>query len=346
MANAIPCQPDTISTKMRQWLGAQIVGSDEDILNGKPPAFHSVCAWLEAQYPDHDARERYREHLELMELTVARKWRAKSDHNIHTVPAQDAAVEQAREDVEPEEEGDGREVKQHVSRFRVRLWNLGFSAESAMRGPSPLCDVLRNVDRHLSHPLGNQTEKYPVEVFFDLLGLKPGDALLPFKVGISIGFGTTLACHLIAASLEHLEKWSPWSLPQVVHALGKNMIKLFRLSVTWDPAPDTLSRVLRSNSGKIAASERQRPNPLQLHRSLLRLALESNPDGAVKGDRKLWQAVMLRVNACEKSKSGKMNPEEMNCVLLLARSSIEFRNKLEALPFAPHLEALAAWREA
>jgi hypothetical protein len=153
---------------------------------------------------------------------------------------------------------------------------------------------------------------------------------------------------LIAASLEHLEKWSPWSLPQVVHALGKNMIKLFRLSVTWDPAPDTLSRVLRSNSGKIAASERQRPNPLQLHRSLLRLALESNPDGAVKGDRKLWQAVMLRVNACEKSKSGKMNPEEMNCVLLLARSSIEFRNKLEALPFAPleHLEALAAWREA
>ena len=205
------------------------MGADEDILDGKPPAFHSVCAWLEAQYPVLEAQERYKQHLERLELMVARKWRAKTDNNIRTVPVQDAPMEQAREDVEPEEEGDGKEVKQAVTRFRVRLWNLGFSAESAMRGPSPLCDVLRNVDRHLTHPLGNQTEKYPVEVFFDLLGLKPGDALLPFKVGISIGFGTTLACHLIAASLEHLEKWSPWSLEEIVHALGKNMIKLCRL---------------------------------------------------------------------------------------------------------------------
>ena len=104
---------------------------------------------------------------------------------------------------------------------------------------------------------------------------------------------------------------------------------------------------MRSNAGKIAASERQRPNPLQLHRSLLRLVVETNPDGAVKGDRKLWLAVMQKVNACEKSRSGKMNPEEMNCILLLARSSDKFRNKLEALLSAPleHLEAIAAWSE-
>jgi hypothetical protein len=212
----------------------------------------------------------------------------------------------------------------------MRIWNLGFASNAALRGPSPTCDVLKNVERHLSSLLGNQTEKYPVEVFFDLLGQSVGEELRPFRTGISIGFGTTLACHLIGHAMLQLGSWCPWSQQVVIKTMGRVFLKVFRLTATADSAPDVLTKIVRSAGGKQAASERQAPNPLQWYISLLRLANEINPEAAQRGDRRLWQDVCSRYNAAERVKSAKLTPEMVNCVLLLARSSPEFRDKLQA----------------
>ena len=212
----------------------------------------------------------------------------------------------------------------------MRIWNLGFCADAALRGPSPTCDVLKNVERHLASELGNQTEKYPVEVFFDLLGQSAGDDLLPFKTGISIGFGTILACHLIGHALVQLSLWCPWSQQLVIKTLGRTLLKAFRITAVADPAPDVLTKIMRSAGGKLAASERQPPNPLQWYTSLLRLANETNPEAAQRGDQRLWREVCGRFNAAERVKSSRLPDQMINCVCLLARSCSEFRAKLQA----------------
>ena len=89
----------------------------------------------------------------------------------------------------------------------MRIWHFGFIADAARRGPSPTCDVFKNFERHLTSDLGNQTEKFPIEVEFDLLGLRVGDNLAAFKTGAGIRFGATLACLLIGHALTNMAKW-------------------------------------------------------------------------------------------------------------------------------------------
>ena len=61
-------------------------------------------------------------------------------------------------------------------------------------GASSLCDVLDILQRNMVSDGGNNTEKWPLEILFHVLTSdSPGSHIQNFTIGLSIGFGTTLA---------------------------------------------------------------------------------------------------------------------------------------------------------
>lgn len=55
---------------------------------------------------------------------------------------------------------------------RLRLWQMGFREGASVKGASNLCDVLDIVTRVIFQ--GNNTELYPLEVLFNLMGQGEG----------------------------------------------------------------------------------------------------------------------------------------------------------------------------
>ena len=175
-------------------------------------------------------------------------------------------------------------------------------------------------------------QKFPVEVLFEFLGLKVGDPLPAFQVGVCLGFGTVLSNFVVGHTLVTGSQWMPWSPDTVAHHLGARLLKIFRLTVTYDKPADTMDLIYKSVGGKIQAANRQRPHPLQLERAL---SLRARELAAASARRRsattIYDEVITAYNKREKVRNCKLSPEETACVKLIARETPQTKHLLEVI---------------
>ena len=154
----------------------------------------------------------------------------------------------------------------------------------------------------------------------------------PFRVGVSIGFGTVLSCYVVGHALVTHEQWCPWARDTVFNNLGGKLLKCLRLSATFDPPADTMDLILKSVGGKIQASNRQRPHPLQLERALTLRAKEISAQSARRRNAAaVYDEVVTAYNKLEKVRACKLSADETACVKLIARDPPATKALLEVI---------------
>lgn len=159
--------------------------------------------------------------------------------------------------------------------LRLRLWQLGFGEAASMKGTwglkwdNSLCDDALPCQQsciclpcvlHAGAPNnadlipimeqniraeGNQTELYPLQVLFELLGKKPGEPVSPFSIGISIGMGTTMGAFLtvVAALQMDILGMSGGPASKAWRQIAGKLIKCLRVTCTYEPAANTQEQV-------------------------------------------------------------------------------------------------------
>jgi len=152
-----------------------------------------------------------------------------------------------------------------LQRHAVRLWQMGFEEHMSIKGASSLASIMVILRGNIAGK-GNQTDKFPLEVLFRLQGQQPGSLIDDFSVGISTGFGVTLACILGCMAAIDLG----WLRPGVQASLedekliARQLLRMLRLTCTYSPKPDMRSQVQESLGVKIQASTRARPTTIQM----------------------------------------------------------------------------------
>jgi hypothetical protein len=144
--------------------------------------------------------------------------------------------------------------------WRIRLWQLGYTEDSSIRGAASMADIMAIVQKCILKE--NETEKYPLEVLFGLNGTAaPGDALKPFQAGISVGSATASAAFVIA----HCAIKYKWDKHPEWPAFAIKLLKCLRLTVSWEPAGSLSEQIQKSVHNKIQAAARSRPSVIQMH---------------------------------------------------------------------------------
>lgn len=227
------------------------------------------------------------------------------------------------------------EVKQSSFVFRGRLWQLNFGEEASVRGASVTFDILELVTRHLLTAGGNRTEEYNLRLKFQK-GANENDLISDFSINFAQGFGCQLACFLIAHALIERSQWCPWSLDELVAAPGRVLVKVFRFSATATKTGSAMAEARQSLGEKMQASNRSRPNPVQIYRTVNRIYLEELAAGQVIGGTGVpgvlaaFKRIIGCYNKLEKTKNNRINRDEEACVLVMARSSPAVLEKLTA----------------
>ena len=144
--------------------------------------------------------------------------------------------------------------------FRIRLWQLGYTEDSSIRGAASTVDIMAVVQKCILKE--NETEKYPLEVLFELNGCAAaGNALKPFKAGISVGSSTASAAFVIA----HCAIKYKWDTHPEWPAFANKLLKCLRLTASWEPAGSLSEQIQKSVHSKIQAAARSRPSVIQMH---------------------------------------------------------------------------------
>ena len=345
------CTADNMDRLMRMWLRDQLhlkvqhrnrlqpnESAPDAWIDGTEPMYLNVCDFLVKKYPAGAEREAFADQLRELEAAVQRKTKARADGCVLQVPEVPGSAEDDRRpiaSVHGPPGGEG-EVKQSSFVFRGRLWQLNFSEEACPRGASVTFDILELITRHLLTPSGNSTEEYQLRLKFPK-SAKVNDAIPDFSVNFATGFGTQLACFLIGHALINRSQWCPWSLEELVAAPGRVLVKVFRFSASATKTGSAMAEARHSLGEKFQASNRSRPNPVQIFHTLNRIYLEElasgdNAAGVSGGPGVLaaFKRLVAAFNKLEKTKSNRINKDEEACVLLLARSSRAVRDKLTA----------------
>lgn len=281
-------------------------------MNPEPKPFPSVCEYLAAQTEGRLAQFEswiHQLHADLASQPNVQPW-------IHqmTVPARPPGG---------------------LSRHNLLVTQMSFAVDACPRGPPGTADVLEICDRNLLTENGNQTEKYPLEVLFRSTSQQPGDPVDSWSVSLSIGFGTTMACLIGLWAFFRCSDWTgdvplgpgvqgPVTFDMLAQAFGPMLLKTIRLHAVYDPPVDTWNLIQKSLGGKIQASNRQRPNPCQMH-SALSLVVAETCGVRRKAPTALWDAALMQYNKGERVKTCKLQPDEVQAIKLLAKSSEEFR---------------------
>lgn len=210
---------------------------------------------------------------------------------------------------------------------RIRLWQMGFAEGASIKGPSNFCDILDIVTRNFFN--GNNTEQYPIEVLFYLMGQRPGDTIANFHVGLSIGFGTVLACFLLVKWCID-ENWYADKF-EVFQKMAPKLLRTLRLTATYDPADTMAEQLQKSIGGKIAAANRQRPTTLQLLYSFSRQIAEMSATGSRQCRGDLLVQVVKSYNGKERVRTCKIHIDEINVMRFLQRRSDAFVKILKVI---------------
>lgn len=202
----------------------------------------------------------------------------------------------------------------------------------SIQGPPNTCDLLPILERNIRGN-GNQTEKYPLQVLFCLLGASTGDPIRNFSIGLSVGFATTIAAMLTALAAIHL-RWMVRAQDTGVPAcqcVARKLLAVLQLCCTYDPQPDTMAQATASIHEKMAASSRQRPTTLQLLCSLARRAKELLAGGSRKSLSAILGDLIKEYNKNEKVTQCKINLDEATSVKFLARRSSETLREIKLI---------------
>lgn len=192
----------------------------------------------------------------------------------------------------------------------LRLWHFGFEEKAGVKGSPVLCDVLEVCKRSLCNEIGNDTEKYPLQVLFELMGQSSaGTPLQNFSVGFQMGFGTTFGSLLVClAAIQG--KWL-----DKTPGMAARLLKCLQLEAIYRPSATLSISITESLASKIQATNRQRPNPLHLLFAFDRQARSSS------GRQSYEQKLVISMNAYNRRETVtrcKLTGDEMAAICFLA----------------------------
>jgi hypothetical protein len=252
--------PGALLAEVMKWIKLQTVEKDA---NGDP-VYPDMAAWLSAKV----ATDQYPNLLDDLEkkvvaLLVKHKENVKAETLVSVCPQ-----------IPPVDNGSDPGGRADACKHRISLKHMGVHEKLSLKGASNAFAILAAFQTSLCGK-GNQTEKYPIELLFNLGGLTPGAALQPLSVGVGIGCAVVLSSHLMAAAGIHFGWFDPKRTDREevlrlrenvkVHVdLARRMLRVLRLTGSYDPKPDLKKQVAETLSSKFQASQRTRPTTLQI----------------------------------------------------------------------------------
>ena len=144
---------------------------------------------------------------------------------------------------------------------------------------------------------------------------------------MSIGFGTVLASFLLAKWAIDMQ-WHDTS-PDVLQLLAPKLLRVLRISCTYDPADNIADQLVRSLGRKIAAANRQRPSTLQMLFSFNRQIAELAAGGSRQSRTDMLSQCVKVYNQRERVRSCKIHTDEITVMKFLQRRSEEFHKHLK-----------------
>ena len=202
----------------------------------------------------------------------------------------------------------------------VAPWQMSFHEASAIKGKSKTVDILATVRNFLSME-GYQSEKSPLDVLFTG---EPGNTVLPFSVGHSVGFGKSLACQLILLGIVR-----KGITEHDVQVLLPALQTLQRIQATYDPAGDMESQVLRSLKTKMHMTSRQRPDAVQLAAAFGKSVMSKINAGDTRARKDILVEIVNRYNSQAGAKGSRIHTEEMAAIILLDNQTDGFLHRLK-----------------
>ena len=82
-----------------------------------------------------------------------------------------------------------------ATHMELHLWQLGFSADSFIRGPTAAYNVFKCMEADIQN--GNMTSKFPIGIVPFLSSKSPGEAIAPFEIMATIGASVVTSAYLI-----------------------------------------------------------------------------------------------------------------------------------------------------
>ena len=161
----------------------------------------------------------------------------------------------------------------------------------------------------------------PLDLLFN--NLSKGEPIPSFSIGYSIGMTKGVAAIAITYAVVKLKLENP-----EIQTIKAELVALLAMKATCDPAGDVEEQVNRSISRKIRASERPRPQVLQLHFAFERTMHSKKSKGDRRQDTALLGAVIKTYNTSQISKN-RVTADEREAVLFLHGQTLAFKNKLE-----------------
>ena len=215
--------------------------------------YSNFCQWLAERYPLHSDRHN--------NLVLRMKDLDTQVATVMDLPPHHAATSRLLVRVPPAPIP-RKNPSESLPRLTISLWNIGFTADYAIKGPSPTCDVMKVFTRAITE--GNKTHKYPVEVLFDFpTEVPPGRQVAPHSIGIHQGMATVLGQYVWISMF--LELGFNNSLTQdEFREMCPYLLAALRLSCTYEPEADIQQQVYSAIATKKVAGQRQPPNLCQL----------------------------------------------------------------------------------
>ena len=251
--------PGALFTEVMKWIKKETEETDE---HGDP--FHAdMASWLSAKvaigdYPNQlDALEK-----QVLACLVKNSKMVKAETLLSVCPR-----------VPPADDGSDPAGRAEACKHRVSLKHMGVHEKLSLKGASNAFAILQALQTSMCGK-GNQTEKYPIELLFNLGGLTDGTPLAPLTVGMGIGNGVVLSSHLMAAAAIRFQWFGSAAGSDAVRLLhdhnavhvdlARRMLRVLRLTGTYDPKPDLKKQVTETLTSKMQAAARTRPTTLQM----------------------------------------------------------------------------------
>ena len=174
------------------------------------------------------------------------------------------------------------------------------------------------VNDFLHEPYNSVTD--PLDLLF--MGLTPGTVIPDFGIGYSIGMTKAMAGLAILTAAINLQLTDT-----ALATVAPELAALLVMAAHCDPAGDIEDQVYRSVSRKMRASERSRPQVLQLEFAFRRILEAKRAQGDRRPNTPILAAIMRDYNTKQPNKN-RVTPDERDAVLFLQAQLPEFKTLL------------------
>ena len=291
------------------------------------PAFADVAEYLSVTYDSEDMKKELAQKLLSLERHCCAILHTAPDEVFQdTVPAVPVVLKKKKGPAKPPQ------------LLQCRLYQIGFSEASSVKGASPLNAIVQITATNLQGR-GNHTEKYPLELLYTLNdpGAQVGSPVAPFSVGISVGFGVVLASYLCCIAALEL----PWLQvsrgPGAISAedkefqedIASRLLQMLRLTGTYQPRDTLQGQVQETLATKIMASQRTRPNSIQMLYGFRRLVL-ARATLSRRSKEDLLKTAISEFNNNEQS-AFRINAEEIAGIVFISSRTPLFLRRLKII---------------